>query len=75
MEKTRVIVIIEGGIVQNVFADRDNIELVILDQDVSECWEAENLKDTDGKQFHAYVDHPVVSEDASLINHFFNQFQ
>lgn len=33
MKKTKVLIIVEGGVVQNVISDADNIEVVVVDWD------------------------------------------
>ncbi len=70
MSGDNIVIVIEGGIVRNVYSDNSNIQVVIIDVDnkrigedyiYSFCWpetqfDDEEIKDLMGEQYENYFD-------------------
>lgn len=72
--KKRIVVVVEGGMVQNVYSDTDDVNVVVLDGDVEGADESElvPIADDDGFVNDWIVCNGPVYEDAAFVNRVFD---
>jgi len=68
----RVIIIVEGGLVREVFAD-ETMECIVIDKDIHDEGEASEFFDTEGDKFTASIKQSEIQADDEVCEHYYKQ--
>ncbi|GAH01797.1 unnamed protein product [marine sediment metagenome] len=68
----RVVIILKGGLVQEVFTD-EPMDCIIIDKDVHDGGEASEFFDTEGDKFTASIKQYEIQADNEVCEHYYKQ--
>jgi len=76
MTKQRIVIFVEGGLVQRIEADRET-EIVILDYDTQggDSDEIKSIKDVDGEVESVFVSRWWINPDPETVEYFMGQIK
>ena len=68
----RFVIIVSGGVVDEVFCSEDS-EYLVIDTDVMDGEQVMELTDTDGRKFDAEVGRCLATVNRGAVDHYFSQ--